>query len=94
MALLREFAQLDAGATRVPDESTILGFRHFVEAHQLAIQMLASVNAKLINRGLMLKTGTVIYVILLLRPHRTTIARPSVPLRCTRPRRVTNGTTV
>ena len=60
MALCREFAQLDAGATRLPDESTILRFRHLLEANNLATQMLATVNAKLIDRGLMLKTGTVV----------------------------------
>ncbi|MSQ66388.1 MAG: transposase, partial [Limnohabitans sp.] len=56
MALFREFAQLNAGATRLPDESTILRFRHLLEANQLASQMLATVNAQLIERGLMLKT--------------------------------------
>ena len=71
MALFREFAQLDAGATRLPDESTILRFRHFLETHQLAIQMLASVNAKLIDRGLMLKTGTVIDATLIAAPTST-----------------------
>ena len=71
MALFREFAQLDAGATRLPDESTILRFRHFLEAHQLAIQMLASVNARLIDRGLMLKAGAVIDATLIAAPTST-----------------------
>ncbi len=30
MALFREFAQLEAVATRLPDESTIFRFRHFL----------------------------------------------------------------
>ena len=38
MPLYREFAQLDAGMTRLPDESTILRFRHFLEAHQIGLQ--------------------------------------------------------
>jgi IS5 family transposase len=46
MALFREFTQLDAGATRLPDESTILRFRHLLEANNLASQILATVNAK------------------------------------------------
>jgi len=33
--LYREFARLDVGMSRMPDESTILRFRHFLEAHQL-----------------------------------------------------------
>ena len=71
MALCREFAQLDAGATRLPDESTILRFRHLLEAHNLAAQMLASVNAKLIERGLLLKSGTVIDATLIAAPTST-----------------------
>jgi len=31
--LYREFAGLDAGADRLPDESTILRFRHLLERH-------------------------------------------------------------
>ena len=71
MALCREFAQLDAGATRLPDESTILRFRHLLETHNLAAQMLASVNAQLIERGLLLKTGTVVDATLIAAPSST-----------------------
>ncbi|MGF6651290.1 IS5 family transposase [Paraburkholderia youngii] len=42
--LYRDFAGLDGGMTRLPDESTILRFRHLLEAHGLAAQMLAMVN--------------------------------------------------
>ena len=50
-----QFARLDAGITRLPDESTILRFRHLLEEHQLSLQLLASINATLASRGLMLK---------------------------------------
>ena len=40
--LYREFACLDVGAERMPDESTILRFRHLLEAKQLAPAMLAT----------------------------------------------------
>jgi IS5 family transposase len=33
--LYREFAKLDAGITRLPDESTILRFRHRLEQNDL-----------------------------------------------------------
>ena len=69
--LYREFARLDAGITRLPDESTILRFRHLLEAHQLAQQILATVNAGLIERGLMLKTGTVVDATLIAAPSST-----------------------
>jgi IS5 family transposase len=69
--LYQEFAHLDAGMTRLPDESTILRFRHLLEAHGLGQQILATVNAKLIDRGLMLKTGTVVDATLIAAPSST-----------------------
>ena len=60
MASFREFAQLDAGATRLPDESTIFRFRHLLEVNNLASQILATVNAKLIEWNLLLKACTVV----------------------------------
>jgi len=69
--LYQEFAHLDAGTTRLPDESTILRFRHLLEAHGLGQQILATVNAKLIDRGLMLKTGTVVDTTLIAAPSST-----------------------
>ena len=69
--LYREFAKLDAGITRLPDESTILRFRHLLEQNDLGAQILAAVNAKLIDRGLMLKTGTVVDATLIAAPSST-----------------------
>ena len=69
--LYREFAHLDAGLTRLPDESTILRFRHLLEQHQLAPQILASVNATLADKGLMLKQGTVVDATLIAAPSST-----------------------
>lgn len=69
--LYREFARLDAGITRLPDKSTILRFRHLLEAHQLAPQILTTVNARLIARGLLLKTGTVVDATLIAAPSST-----------------------
>ena len=58
--LYREFAQLMSPFGRLPDESTILRFRHRLEQHQLAERILASVNELLEQRGLLLKAGTAI----------------------------------
>ena len=52
--LYREFAQLDAHG-RLPDESTILRFRHRLEKHKLAELILATVNDLLTAKGLLLK---------------------------------------
>ena len=54
-----QFAQLDPGLTRLPDETTILRFRHLLEVNNLSLQIMATINALLTQRGLMLKTGTV-----------------------------------
>ena len=55
-----EFARLDPGATRLPDESTILRFRRLLEEHNLSAQLLATINATLARKGLMLMAGTAI----------------------------------
>ena len=68
--LYREFVQLDEFA-RLPDESTILRFRHRLEKHKLAEQILAAVNELLTQRGLLLKTGTVVDATLIAAPTST-----------------------
>ena len=58
--LLREFAQLKK-LGRLPDEcTTILRFRHRLEGHELAEKILDVVNDLLIERGVLLKAGTVV----------------------------------
>jgi transposase, IS5 family len=68
--LFREFAGL-GWDTRLPDESTILRFRHLLEEHKLAEQMLATVNELLRDKGLMLKAGTVVDATLIAAPSST-----------------------
>lgn len=69
--LYREFAGLDNWTTRLPDESTILRFRHLLEKHRLAAEMLALVNEMLRGKGLMLKAGTVVDATLISAPSST-----------------------
>jgi IS5 family transposase len=68
--LFREFAGL-GWDSRLPDESTILRFRHLLEKHKLAEQILATVNDVLRGKGLMLKTGTVVDATLIAAPSST-----------------------
>ena len=70
-ALFRGFAGLDVGEDHMPDESTILRFRHLLEAHNLSIQILATVNATLTAKGLLLKQGTVVDATLIAAPSST-----------------------
>ena len=69
--LYREFAGLDEGMTRLPGESTILRFRHLLETHGLAAQMLALINEILSEKGLMLKAGSAVDATLISAPSST-----------------------
>ena len=68
--LYSEFAQLEA-MSRLPDESTILRFRHRLEKNKLAEQILNTVNDLLSARGLLLKAGTVVDATLIPAPTST-----------------------
>ena len=68
--LYREFAQLEEFG-RLPDESTILRFRHRLEKHKLADEILATVNELLTSKGLLLKVGTVVDATLIAAPSST-----------------------
>ena len=68
--LYREFAQLQEFG-RLPDESTILRFRHRLEKHKLAQKILTTVNELLIAKGLLLKVGTVVDATLIAAPSST-----------------------
>ena len=70
-----EFARLDAGITRLPDESTILRFRHLLEEQGLSQQIMDTINATLATKGLMLKTGTVVDATLIAAPSSTKNSR-------------------
>ena len=71
MPLLREFAKLDGVLDRLPDETTILRFRHLLEKHDLAPDMLRVVNDLLQHKGLLLKTGTAVDATLISAPSST-----------------------
>ncbi|MCD0420830.1 IS5 family transposase [Rubrivivax sp. JA1024] len=69
--LYREFARLDGATQRLPDETTILRFRHLLERHDLAADMLRLVADLLQHKGLMLRTGTVVDATLIAAPSST-----------------------
>ena len=68
--LYREFARVEEFG-RLPDYSTILRFRHRLEKHKLAEQILSVVNDILVERGLMLEAGTVVDATLIAAPSST-----------------------
>jgi len=69
--LYREFARLDGATARLTDEITILRFRHLLEKHELAVDMLGVVNDLLQHRGLMLRSGTAVDATLISAPSST-----------------------
>ena len=69
-ALYREFVGLSS-VERIPDRVSILRFRHLLEEHHLAERILATVNATLTDKGLMLRQGTVVDATLIAAPSST-----------------------
>ncbi|MCL4738763.1 MAG: IS5 family transposase [Burkholderiaceae bacterium] len=69
--LFRDFAGLGGWDDRLPDETTILRFRHLLEKHELAPRILETVNDVLRANGLMLRAGTVVDATLIAAPSST-----------------------
>jgi IS5 family transposase len=69
--MLCAFAGIDRGMMNVPDETTILNFRHLLEAHSLAETMFARVNGLLREKGLLLRQGTLVDATLIAAPPST-----------------------
>jgi IS5 family transposase len=68
--MLRQFAGLYS-MERIPDRVSILRFRHLLEANELSAQIMATINATLTAKGLLLKTGTVVDATLIAAPSST-----------------------
>ena len=57
---MRRFAGIELGDDRIPDETTILNFRHLLERHGLTEAIFADVNAHLAEKGITLRSGTLV----------------------------------
>ena len=57
---MRQFAGIELGDDRIPDETTILNFRHLLEKHQLTEKLFAEVNRHLTDQGITLCSGTLV----------------------------------
>lgn len=56
----QKFLDMDLLSDRVPDETTILNFRHLLEAHKLQEEFLEVVNAVLEEKGFLMRKGTIV----------------------------------
>ena len=55
---MRRLAGIELGDDRIPDETTILNFRHLLERHGLTEAIFAEVNGHLADKGITLRSGT------------------------------------
>jgi IS5 family transposase len=68
---MRRFVGIDLGEDAIPDETTILHFRHLLEAHRLTEAMFDLVRRLLAGRRLLLKAGTVVDATIISAPSST-----------------------
>lgn len=71
IAPVRQFAGVSLTRGTVPDETTILNFRHLLERHALAAKIFDVVNAYLGERNLLLKRGTIVDATIIHAPSST-----------------------
>jgi IS5 family transposase len=72
---MRRFAGIELADDDVPDESTILRFRHLLEKHQLTQAIFAEVRSLLEERRLLLKSGTIVDATIIEAPTSTKNAK-------------------
>ncbi len=57
---MRRFVGIDLGREPVPDETSILNFRHLLEAHNLGEELFVLIGQYLEDNGLKVNTGTIV----------------------------------
>ena len=70
IASLRSFAGLKLSEP-IPDETTVLNFRHMLEEYDLAEDILKQVNTHLARKGLLLKRGSIVDATIIAAPSST-----------------------
>jgi transposase, IS5 family len=68
---MRRFVGVDLGREPVPDETTILNFRHLLERHGLGRTLFERVNQHLASRGLKVAGGTIVDATIIAAPSST-----------------------
>ena len=68
---MRRFARVELGDDIVPDETTILRFRHLLEEHRLTAAIFETVNGLLTAKRLLLKSGTIVDATIIAAPSST-----------------------
>src|SRR5918911_1848794 len=68
---LRGFAGIDLAVTAVPDATTVLNFRHWLEEHDLTRVLFDEIGAMLEERGLLMRQGTIVDATIIAAPPST-----------------------
>jgi len=68
---MQSFAGIDLAVDTVPDETTILNFRHWLERHDLSRSLFEEVSAMLEERGLLMRQGTIVDATIIAAPSST-----------------------
>ncbi len=68
---VRRFVGVELSDDVVPDETTILRFRHLLERHQLTQALFAAIGGLLAAKRLLLKTGTIVDATIIAAPSST-----------------------
>jgi IS5 family transposase len=68
---MRRFAGLELGEDAIPDETTILNFRHLLEKHKLTSAIFEDVKAYLEEQGLLLAGGSIVDATIIHAPSST-----------------------
>jgi len=68
---MRAFVGIDLGSEPVPDETTVMRFRHLLEQHQLGARIFEEVGRVLLRRGLRLSKGTIVDATIIAAPSST-----------------------
>src|SRR5277367_1791781 len=68
---MRTFAGIDLSVEAVPDATTLLKFRHLLEAHHLPEAIFAEVGALLSERKLLMREGTIVDATIIAAPSST-----------------------
>ncbi|MEP0764461.1 MAG: IS5 family transposase, partial [Chloroflexota bacterium] len=72
---MRSFVGIDLGREPVPDETTVMRFRHLLERHKLGERIFEAVGRVLVERGLRLSRGTIVDATIIAAPSSTKNAR-------------------
>ncbi len=67
----QKFLGIDLLSHHVPDETTILNFRHLLEDHELQKGFFAAVNEMLERKGLLMREGTIVDATIIAAPSST-----------------------